>query len=91
MRLAAEISTVYRCLGCGKVFRQWPEDACCDEGHDTTGAGRLLHPNEIADLAQVSRSTVNQWINTGALPALRQGQVVRVRPQDWDLFVAGKC
>lgn len=90
MRLAAEITTVYRCLGCGNVFDVWPDDVCCDDGRDTVGPGRLLTPNEVAGLAQVSRSTVNQWINSGALPALRQGQVVRVRPADWDGFVAGR-
>jgi len=48
---------------------------------------RLLKPNEIAALLNISQSFVYHLLQTGAIPAVRLGKVVRIRPADLVEFV----
>ena len=43
---------------------------------------RLLKPNEIAALLNISQSFVYHLLQTGAIPVVRLGKACRVRPQD---------
>lgn len=43
---------------------------------------RLLTVREVAELERVSPKTITRRIATGELPALREGRLLRLRPQD---------
>jgi excisionase family DNA binding protein len=43
---------------------------------------RLLKPNEIAALLNISRSFAYQLLQKGAIPVVRIGRSCRVKPQD---------
>lgn len=47
---------------------------------------RLLTVGEVADLFQVSPRTVFRWMAQGRLPAIRVGNITRVRPEDLEAF-----
>ncbi|HHS97018.1 MAG TPA: DNA-binding protein [Chloroflexi bacterium] len=47
---------------------------------------RLLTVGEVADLVQVSPRTVFRWMAQGRLPAIRVGNVTRIRPEDLEAF-----
>lgn len=47
---------------------------------------RLLTVHEVADLFQVSSRTVFRWMERGWLPAIRVGNITRIRPEDLEAF-----
>ena len=42
----------------------------------------LLTIQQVAELENVSPKTIRRRIEAGALPALRNGRLLRIRPQD---------
>jgi excisionase family DNA binding protein len=48
---------------------------------------KLLRPNEVAGLLNVSRSYAYLLIQTGAIPVVRIGKSCRVKPQDLQAFI----
>ncbi len=46
----------------------------------------LLTVSDVADLCKVSPRTVFRWLSEGWLPAIRIGNVTRVRRKDLDAF-----
>lgn len=59
---------------------------------EATEIGRVYTPQEIAELLKVNPRTVQEWIRTGKLPAMRYGRVYRIRADELAKFgqVAGK-
>jgi excisionase family DNA binding protein len=49
---------------------------------DGSEAGRLLSVPQVAALFQVTAQTIRNWIDHGALPAVRVGRAFRVRRDD---------
>lgn len=49
-------------------------------------SAHMLTVNEVADLFQVSPRTVFRWMAQGWLPAVRVGNVTRIRPEDLKAF-----
>jgi len=49
---------------------------------NASGPDRLMTPQEVSDLLQVSVYTVRRWINQGELPAYKVGRVWRLRRSD---------
>lgn len=49
---------------------------------------RLLKIKDAADRLAVSPATVSRLIASGALPAVKIGKLVRIRPADLTAFVA---
>lgn len=43
---------------------------------------RLMKPEEVASILNISRSFVYHLLQTGAIPVVRLGKACRVRPQD---------
>lgn len=50
----------------------------------------LLTPDEVAQVLKTSVKTVYRRIKSGALPAIRDGRVVRIRPADLRLYIAAR-
>ncbi len=50
----------------------------------------LLTVTEIAKQLNVSTKTVRRRINAGNLPAIHDGGVVRVRPEDLRAYIAAR-
>jgi excisionase family DNA binding protein len=48
---------------------------------------RLLKPMEVALLLSISRSMAYQLLQTGAIPCVRIGKALRVRPQDLKTYI----
>jgi len=48
---------------------------------------RLLRPEEVAEMLQVSRRTVVRWLKEGILKGVRVGRLWRVRPEDLEKFL----
>ena len=62
-----------------------------DEDHTNVvtadpAVGRLYTTAEVAKLLRVSQHTVQTWIRTGLLTAVRYGRVLRVRQADLATF-----
>jgi excisionase family DNA binding protein len=59
---------------------------------EATEIGRVYTPQEVAELLKVNPRTVQEWIRTGKLPAMRYGRVYRIRADELAKFgqVAGK-
>ena len=53
---------------------------------ETTEIGRVYTTQQVAELLQVTPRTVQQWIRTGKLPAMRYGRVLRIRAEDLAQF-----
>lgn len=50
---------------------------------------KLLTRQQVAECAQVTVRTVDRWIASGILPAVRISRgCVRVREKDWERFVS---
>ena len=49
---------------------------------EATEIGRVYTTHEVAELLKVSYRTVQEWIRTGKLPAVRYGRLFRVRAED---------
>ena len=43
---------------------------------------RLLTIREVAELENVCTKTIRRRVDSGELPALRDGRVIRIRPRD---------
>jgi excisionase family DNA binding protein len=54
---------------------------------DTEKPIRLLKVSDVARMTQVSPSQVYTMIQEGALPAVRFGTALRVRPEDLQKFI----
>ena len=54
---------------------------------DLSSITRLLKPDEVASLLNISRSFAYQLLQTGAIPAVRLGRACRVRPQDLEAYI----
>jgi excisionase family DNA binding protein len=52
--------------------------------------GRLLTPEDVAELLQCSRTHVYSLLRTGALPSFTTGRLRRVRRQDLDAYAEGR-
>jgi len=50
--------------------------------NDFRQSTRLLKPQEIANLLNISRSFAYLLLQSGAIPVVRLGKVCRVKPQD---------
>jgi excisionase family DNA binding protein len=53
---------------------------------EATERGRVYTTQEVAELVKVTPRTVQEWIRTGKLPAMRFGRVLRVRADDLAKF-----
>jgi excisionase family DNA binding protein len=53
---------------------------------EATEIGRVYTPQQIAELLQVTPRTVQEWIRSGKLSAMRYGRVFRVRADDLAKF-----
>jgi excisionase family DNA binding protein len=51
-----------------------------------TAESTLYKTAEVAKILRVNQRTVQEWIHTGALRALRCGKLLRVRQEDLDAF-----
>jgi excisionase family DNA binding protein len=55
--------------------------------NNTLNVERLLKPNEVADLLNISRSFAYHLLQTEAIPVIRLGKACRVRPQDLTEYI----
>ena len=53
---------------------------------EATEIGRIYTTKEVAELLKVTPRTVQDWIKSGKLPALRYGRVLRIRAEDLAKF-----
>ena len=55
--------------------------------NSTSNTYRLLKPVEVATMLGISRSFAYQLLQTGAIPCVRIGKALRVRPQDLETYI----
>lgn len=55
------------------------------------GGADMLTIDQVAAYFQVSTRTVSRWLESGRLPAVRVGNVTRIRREDLRAFVAGNA
>jgi excisionase family DNA binding protein len=55
--------------------------------NSTSNTYRLLKPMDVASLLGISRSFSYQLLQTGAIPCVRIGKALRVRPQDLETYI----
>ena len=53
---------------------------------DPTIVGTLYKTSEVATMLRVHQRTVQEWIRTGALQAVRYGKLLRIRQADLATF-----
>ena len=53
---------------------------------DPTIVGPLYTTHEVATMLRVNQRTVQEWIRTGALTAVRYGRLLRIREADLVTF-----
>jgi excisionase family DNA binding protein len=53
---------------------------------DPTAVGMLYKTSEVTTMLRVNLRTVQEWIRSGALPALRYGKLLRIRHADLARF-----
>jgi excisionase family DNA binding protein len=53
---------------------------------EATEIGRVYTTQEVAELLKVTPRTVQDWIRSGKLPAMRYGRVLRIRADDLAKF-----
>ena len=53
---------------------------------DTPTVGHLYTTDEVAKLLRVSQRTVQDWIRSGTLTAVRYGRLLRIRQADLATF-----
>ena len=53
---------------------------------EATEIGRVYTTQEVAELLKVTPRTVQDWIKSGKLPAMRYGRVLRIRAEDLAKF-----
>jgi excisionase family DNA binding protein len=56
---------------------------------DPTIVGTLYKTSEVATMLRVNQRTVQEWIRTGALQAVRYGRLLRIRQADLTTFGEG--
>ncbi len=57
-----------------------------------TEIGReLLRIQHVAEVTDVSVTTVRRWIERGELPVVRAGLVLRIRREDLTTFIEDRC
>ena len=61
-------------------------DAAAAITADPTTVGPLYTTAEVATMLRVNQRTVQEWIRTGALPAVRYGRLLRIRQADLATF-----
>ena len=54
---------------------------------ETLSIPQLLSPNDIAKILRISRSFAYHLLQKGAIPVVRLGKSVRVRPKDLEVFI----
>lgn len=52
---------------------------------------RLLKPDEVAEILQVSKAFAYALLKRGDIPAVRIGNLVRVRPEDLEKYIQEKA
>ena len=57
-----------------------------DQTNPSTGYS-LLKANDVAKYLNVSKSYVYMLMQSGAIPTVRLGKSVRVRPKDLEIFI----
>ena len=63
-----------------------PSDAAAVVTTDPTTVGPLYTTAEVATMLRVNQRTVQEWIRTGALQAVRYGRLLRIRQADLATF-----
>jgi excisionase family DNA binding protein len=58
------------------------DQSCPSEIPADPGLSGLLTTREVATLLRVSQRTVQDWVRTGQLAAVRYGRLVRLRQAD---------
>jgi len=53
---------------------------------DPATGGPLYTTSEVATMLRVNQRTVQEWIRSGALPAMRYGRLLRIRQADLATF-----
>jgi excisionase family DNA binding protein len=53
---------------------------------DPTRVGTLFTTGEVAKLLRVHPRTIQEWIRSGMLPAVRYGKLLRIRQADLQSF-----
>jgi excisionase family DNA binding protein len=53
---------------------------------EATEIGRVYTTQEVAELLKVTQRTVRDWIQSGKLPAMQYGRVLRIRAEDLAKF-----
>jgi excisionase family DNA binding protein len=48
----------------------------------------MMTIKEVAELLNVHEKTVRRRINTGALPVVRSGRIIRIHPKELNRFLA---
>ncbi len=48
---------------------------------------KLLRPEEVADLLNISKSYIYKLLRLRCVPAIRIGRSIRVRPEDLEKFI----
>ena len=62
------------------------DDAAAMVTANPTTVGPLYTTSEVATLLRVNQRTVQEWIRSGALPAVRYGRLLRIRQADLATF-----
>ena len=63
-----------------------PLDTSTAVSADPTIVGTLYKTSEVATMLRVNQRTVQEWIRTGMLPAVRYGKLLRIRHADLVTF-----
>ena len=63
-----------------------PHNPVADPPVQSALVGQLFTTFEVSQLFKVSQRTVQIWIRSGELPAVRYGRIVRVREADLAAF-----
>ncbi len=48
----------------------------------------LLTKKRVAEILDTSEKTVDRRIRSGDLPAIRDGRIIRIRPEDLERYIA---
>jgi len=48
----------------------------------------LLTKKRVAEILDTSEKTVDRRIRSGELPAIRDGRIIRIRPEDLDRYIS---
>lgn len=48
----------------------------------------LLNKKRVAEILNTSEKTIDRRIRSGELPIIRDGRIIRIRPEDLERFIA---